>query len=118
MGIWNTRKRMANDQESQYYQIYSKFRNQVRHLAWKVRIQEKSITAEAIKMKSNTFWNFAKSQTKTRDGVSDSKTEDNTCATQSDSEKAEVLLDQCLSVFTIEPDGVIPKIREPNITNI
>ena len=59
--------------------------------------QEKQIASEA-KTNPKKFWNFTKSQTKVKEGVSNLKVGDS--VTTSDEENAEPLLDQYSSVFT------------------
>ena len=105
--------RYMESRESKHYKIYVQLRNQVRQLTRKARIkQEKSIASEA-KTNPKKFWKFTKSQTKTKDGVSNLKTGNNT--TDGDGEKAEVLLNQFSSAFTVEPDGEVPNFPRRNI---
>ena len=47
--------------ESQHYQVYCKFRNQVRNLTRKVRMQQEKFIAAEAKTNPQKFWNFARS---------------------------------------------------------
>ena len=66
-------KRYMESRESKHYQIYCRLRSQVCQMTRKARIQqEKTIDTES-KSNPKKFWQFVKSQTKTRDGVSNLK---------------------------------------------
>ena len=98
--------RFMESRESKHYQIYCQLRNKVRSITRKSRIlHEKAIAAEA-KSNPKKFWNFAKSQTKVKETISNLKTKNATTST--DEEKAEVLLEQFTSVFTEDPPGDVP----------
>ena len=99
-------KRFMNSRESKDYKSFCSLRNQVKQMTRKARIEyEKEIAADA-KKNPKKFWNFTKSQTKTREGIANLKVNETT--TTSDEEKADFLLNQFTSVFTNEPAGEIP----------
>ena len=101
---WN---RFIESRESHHYHKYCKLKNQVRNLTRKARINQEKQIAEESKGNPKKFWQFAKSQTKTREGISNLKTDEGEAST--DTHKAEILLNQFSSVFTTEPDGEVPK---------
>ncbi len=98
--------------DSDHYKDYCKIRNQVRRLTRKARIlQEKSI-AENSKTNQKKFWQFTKSQTKTREGIGELKVEGQKSNTDGE---AAFLLDQFTKVFTVEPDGPTPHFPNKDI---
>ena len=84
--------------ESKDYNIYRTLRNQIRNTTRKARMLKKSIASEA-KTNLKKFWNFANSQTETKEGINNLTMDDNK-ETTTDEEKVEGLLNQ-FSVFTL-----------------
>ena len=108
-------QRYMETREGRHYDAYCRQRNQVRALTRKIQKEfEKNIAANA-KKNPKKFWQYAKSKTKTKTGVSDlempgSDGGNGNRTTQSDKEKAEVLSAFFTSVFTVEPEGEVPTI--------
>lgn len=108
-------QRYMETRDDEKWRAYCKQRNQLRNMTRRLkRDMEKTIAKEA-KRNPKKFWNYVKSKTKTRDGVSNlvvpGPTEDGQeKETSNDDEKCEVLLEYFSSVFTKEPPGEIPKL--------
>ena len=107
--------RYMESRESKHYQIYTRLRSQVCQLTRKARVNQEKTIADDAKTNPPKFWKFAKSQTKTKDGVSNLK-DKNDKTTENEQEKAEVLLEQFSSVFTHEPDGEVPVFEPRNLS--
>ena len=89
---------------------YVEVRNMVNNQMARAKQQyELNISAES-KRNPKRFWRHVRSYLKTRIGVSPllSSPEDETSIRHEDKDKANILQDQFCSVFTKEPDGVLP----------
>ena len=91
------------------HEDYKKVRNQVRRLSRKaVKLKEKDIAMSA-KENPKKFWSYVKSKSKTKTSIADLYTnESKTTLTDSDEAKANVLGKFFSSVFTIEPEDLLP----------
>ena len=68
--------------------------------------------ANSVKDNPQKFWNYAKSKSKTKSTIPDLyKDETKEQVTESDKEKADVLEDFFLSVFTKDPGSEMPEIE-------
>jgi hypothetical protein len=106
-------QRFMETREGEKYNDYCRLRNQVKSLTRKAKRDHERDIANKSKDNPKKFWQYVKSQTKTRPGVSDLKYKDADTnqekTTETDKEKAEVLLNFFSTVFTIEPDGDLPQ---------
>ena len=93
------------------HEDYKKVRNQVRRLSRKaVKLKEKDIAMSA-KENPKKFWSYVKSKLKTKTSIADLYTnESKTTLTDSDEAKANVLGKFFSSVFTIEPEDLLPEL--------
>jgi hypothetical protein len=106
-------QRFMETREGEKYKEYCRIRNQVKSLTQKAKRDHEKDIANRSKENQKKFWQYVKSQTKTRPGVSDLKYTDpetnQNKTTESDREKAEVLVNFFSTVFTTEPDGELPR---------
>ena len=98
------------------HEDYKKVRNQVRRLSRKaVKLKEKDIAMSA-KENPKKFWSYVKSKSKTKTSIADLYTDESkTTLTDSDEAKANVLGNFFSSVFTIEPEDLLPELNLKNI---
>ena len=94
------------------HEDHKKVRNQVRRLSRKaVKLKEKDIAMSA-KENPKKFWSYVKSKSKTKTSIADLYTnESKTTLTDSDEAKANVLGKFFSSVFTIEPEDLLPELN-------
>ena len=94
------------------HEDYKKVRNQVRrHSRKAVKLKEKDIAMSA-KENPKKFGSYIKSKSKTKTSIADLYTnESKTTLTDSDEAKANVLGNFFSSVFTIEPDDLLPELN-------
>ena len=107
-------RRWLQTRDGQDYSEYKKASNQARRKCRKAKIQLEKDIAKQAKTSPKIFWNYIKSVTTTRSGVSDLMKE-NGEKTKSDEEKAEALNTFFKSVFTTDPDGDLPDPPEANV---
>jgi hypothetical protein len=99
---------LANN--GQTYTEYQRLRNQVRNLTRKAQKLQEKIIAKSVKSNPKKFWAYAQSKSKSKIGISDLY-KDGTKLTSTDTEKAEVLSDFFVSVFTNEDTENMPAIE-------
>jgi hypothetical protein len=108
--------RYLNTRDDEAYKEYCKVRNQVRTLTRKITKQFEKQIAQEVKANPKKFWKYARSKTKTKSNIPDLFKDDNkTEFTNSDKEKATVLVDFFTSVFIIEGDGKMPDIEKIDV---
>ena len=88
---------------------YCRTRNQVKSLLRKEVINHEKNIAEDVKDNPKKFWQYCNSKTKTKNTVSNLEIPGSNKNTENDKEKAQVLADFFDSVFTREPEGVLPE---------
>ena len=99
------------------YNIYARYRNQVKWESKKAkRLREYQVARDA-KVNPKAFFRYAASKTKQTEKISNLKKEDGTL-TENDQGKAEVLYDFFSSVFTNEDPNNIPPFKHPNLNVI
>ena len=91
------------------FQLYSEKRNKATRACRNAKINFEKQIADNIKTDTKSFWNYVRSQSKTRTGISDLQTDDGTLLT-SDVQKAEILNSFFSSVFTDEDISIIPSL--------
>ena len=101
--------RYMEDRSDDRYRTYTKLRNKVSALTRKHRKElEKSIAKEA-KENPKKFWNYVKSQRKTKERIPDLVMDENSRQkSTNDTQKAETLSQFFASSFTAEPPGQLP----------
>ena len=101
------------------HEDYKKVRNQVRQLSRKaLKLKEKDIAMSA-KENPKKFWSYVKSKSKTKTSIADLCTnESKTTLTDSDEAKANVLGNFFSSVFTIEPEDLLPELNLKDVSVI
>ena len=104
-------QRYIETRDDSKWQEYCKARNKVKKMTRQIRRTIERDIAKQAKTNPKRFWNYVNSKTKTRQGISQLRIPDTNKMTESDTDKADVLLDHFSSVFTEEPTGPIP---EPN----
>ena len=88
----------------------------MRTLTRKITKQFEKQIAQEVKANPKKFWKYARSKTKTKSNIPDLFKDDNkTEFTNSDKEKATVLVDFFTSVFIIEGDGKMPDIEKIDV---
>ena len=105
---WN---RYLETRQADKYRSYCKIRNKVRKLSKESQIEKEKEIANSVNENPKKFWNYTKSKTKVKPGISDLEYTDGNGekkTTIDDSEKAEVLSDFFSSVFTEEGPEDIP----------
>jgi hypothetical protein len=90
------------------YQAYIKLRNEATKGVRSAKRQFERKLAQEIKENTKGFWNYVRSNTKVKSGISDLSKDDGT-KTSCDEEKAEVLNSFYASVFTQEDVNIIPE---------
>jgi hypothetical protein len=116
-GLW---KKYMRTKAGQDYREFCKTRNKVKNLVKKARKDREREIARSIKINPKSFWQYIKSKTSLKVGVSPlMKNHDvlNPDLTKTDAEKAEVLLNYFSSVYTKEPDSAVPELPQINIAN-
>ncbi len=95
----------------QNYQHYAEKRNTATRTCRLAKINFEREIARNIKSDSKSFWNYVRSQSKTKSAIGDLES-DNGTLTSSDLCKAELLNAFFVSVFTEEDTSYIPSINE------
>ena len=90
--------------------MYAEIRNKATRQCRSAKIGFEKEIAKNIKSDNKSFWNYVRSQTNTRVGISDLQSNDGTL-TSSDAQKAELLNAFFSSVFTEENTSNIPNIE-------
>ena len=93
---------------------YRRQRNRVQKLVKAGKRQYEASLADNAKEEPKTFWRYAKSKLKVKEGISNIQ-KDGRLVT-SDQEKASVLSDFFSSVFTVEAEGETPQLQQRKIT--
>ena len=109
---WN---RYIETRQQDKYRSYCKIRNRVKKLTKESQINREKDIAQSVKENPKKFWNYTKSKTKIRPGISDLEFTDPNGVkrtTTDDLEKAEVLSNFFSSVFTKEGPEEIPHMEE------
>ena len=105
-------QKYLKSRSKQDYENYTRLRNQTR---WKVRQTKKQFEqniAKESKTNPKAFYNYARSKTKCRTGISDLVMTNGTM-TVNDTKKADTLNDFFSSVFTpVEDTGTIPTLQD------
>ena len=110
--------RFIESRDENSYKLYAKARNKVKWLVRKEkRAREKEI-AQTSNSNPKNFWKYVNSKRKTTSSISElhTKRQDSTFIAESDEDKAEVLSDFFSSVFTKEPSGELPNLKQRNYT--
>ena len=102
------RKTKTSSNKAEAEKEEKKAKNKCQRECKKARKKLEKTVADQSKDNPKPFWSYATSKLKTRTGIADLQKSDGT-KTKSDSEKAEVLNSFFQSVFTIEPEGDLPK---------
>ena len=102
---------MGLPEEEEHRKEFVKLRNKVKIELRKARRQHEASVAADAKTTPNRFWSHARKMLKTRCGISPllKDPDDKSSLKYDDTEKAEILQRQFLSVFTHEPDGDLPR---------
>ena len=116
---WMSAKRGAINEDAIRKQ-YTKDRNKVKTLMRKAKRRFERDIAMKAKMEPKAFWGHTRRKLKTKSGVAPllSDPKNSNSMKFDDVDKANLLLNQFSSVFTREPDGEIPRIRERTRINI
>eukprot|EP00057_Strongylocentrotus_purpuratus_P009185 XP_011663659.1 PREDICTED: RNA-directed DNA polymerase from mobile element jockey-like [Strongylocentrotus purpuratus] len=101
-------KRYTATKHFRDYEAYIKLRNEATKDVRSAKIKFERRLAQEIKENPKGFWNYVRSKTKVKSGISDLIKEDGS-KTTSDEEKAEVLNEFFASVFTREDVTTIPE---------
>ncbi|XP_076049734.1 uncharacterized protein LOC143030470 [Oratosquilla oratoria] len=115
------RKWMANNYrgDAEEFRLkYIRLRNKCKQVSRKEKRRYESKVAGQSKIQPKKFWKFANNKLKTKSGVAPllSNSEDPSTICHNDKDKAEILQQQFVSVFTSEPIGPIP--QAPGHTDI
>ena len=89
------------------HRAYIRARNQAKKKCKKSKTKQEEAIAKEAKNNPKAFWNYIKTKTTSRSGISDIKKQDGT-KTKTDQEKTEVLNSFFHSVFTEEDVGPLP----------
>ena len=92
---------------------FTRSRNKVRRLLRKAKRNFERNVAENSKVNPKLFWSYARRKLKTKTGIApllENKDKKDSLKFD-DEEKANILSDQFSSVFSVEPEGDIPKIN-------
>ena len=93
------------------FQKYAEARNKATRACRNAKLNYEKLIAVNIKNDSKSFWNYVRSQSKTRTGISDLEGSDGTLSS-SDYQKAEMLNTFFTSVFTEEDLSNIPTLEK------
>ncbi len=97
---------------------YNRIRNQVKREMRKLRKKFELNLAKEAKKNPKAIWRYINGKSKTRKGIGDlhiDPSDETSTVTDSDVEKAHILARFFSSVFTKEPDGMIPSLPPRNI---
>ena len=110
---WMSAKR-GDMNEDMVRKKYTKDRNKVKTLLRKAKRRFERDIAMKAKTEPKAFWGHTRRQLKTKSGVAPllSDPKDSNSMKFDDVAKANLLLNQFSSVFTREPDGEIPRIKQ------
>ena len=111
--------RFIETRDGERYKEYCKLRSQVKSLTEKAVKNKETEIAKDIKNNPKKFWQYTKSKTKTRTGISDLIiNNENGVETliNSDKDKANTLSDFFSSVFTTEKTDNYPSLEDINIS--
>ena len=106
--------RFIESRNENSYKLYAKARNKVKWLVRKEKREREKEIAQTSKSNPKNFWKYVNSKRKTSSGISElhTKRDNSTFIAESDEDKAEVLSDFLSSVFTKEPTGDLPNLRQ------
>lgn len=97
---------------------YNKVRNKVKTYTKNLKKQFENNLAKKAKDNPKLIWNYINSKSKTKAGIADLLTNPNdpkSEKTDDDEQKANILARYFNSVFTIEPEGEIPKLPKRDV---
>lgn len=108
--LWH---RYVETKEFQKYKEFTKLRNQIRNDTRRSRKATEKEIANDIKSNPKAFWSYVNSKTKSKSGIANLEYQRDGVShlTSTDKEKTEVLSEFFTSVFTKEPEGQIPKLK-------
>jgi hypothetical protein len=111
--------RFIETRDGERYKEYCKLRNKVKSLTRKAVKNKEIEIAKDVKNNPKKFWQYTKSKTKTRIGISDlimNKENGVETLTNNDKDKANTLSDFFSSVFTTETTDNYPSLEDINIS--
>lgn len=109
----NLWKKYMRTKDGQIYSEYCRIRNKVRSLTRRLKRDFETNIAREAKKNPKRVWNYIKSRTKIKENIPNLYIDPSNPAsgeTKSDKEKAEALSEFFTKVFTIEPEGELPKL--------
>ncbi|CAC5391722.1 unnamed protein product [Mytilus coruscus] len=114
-------KKITHNNDPEVRKEYNKIRNQVKSRVNKLKREYEKNLSEKAKENPKAIWSYMKSKTKTKEGIGDlhlDPEDTKSVKTEDNREKAKLLVEYFSSVFTKEPDGVMPSPTPVLVTKV